>query len=275
MVKLNTETKERGFFMNHNFLFGSVGNTHNLNRTCGNLHEGNSFWVIIQHQTDFLYYRDGKMTEGYAGQLLIVPPHFKYAHTSRNDAKEGFIDDWMYFESETPLEKFEELDIPLGVAFDVVDKRLLKPYIEKLSFEKETQEIGYERQITALLEEMFIKIARQRTYCGESDNRKRLMFDKLRREMLSQYSSPHTLEELAAKVGYSRGHFAAIYRKYYGTSPIDDLINHRISIAKFELKRKGISITEIAQRCGFASIHHFSGFFKKHVGVSPLDYRNM
>jgi transcriptional regulator with XRE-family HTH domain len=142
------------------------------------------------------------MTEGYAGQLLIVPPHFKYAHTSRDDAKEGFVDDWMYFGSETPLEKFEELDIPLGVAFDVVDKRLLKPYIEKLSFEKETQEIGYERQITALLEEMFIKIARQRTYCGESDNRKRLMFDKLRREMLSQYSSPHTLEELAAKVGY-------------------------------------------------------------------------
>lgn len=258
--------------MTFEYLSGNTESSHLLHSVWGNSRGDQSYWIIMQHQTDFLYYRDGKMAEGTAGQILIVPPFEKYLHTSRADAKKGFVDDWVRFECDLTKDFFERLGIPLGVAFDVADNYLIRSYITKMLLENALCDIGYEHLISSFFHEMIVKIARQRKHNNKSDNNLRLTFDKIRHSMLRDYGHQHTLNELASKVGYSTGHFALLYRKFYGISPIDDLINYRISIAKLELKMKENSISEISRKCGFASIHHFSRFFKKHVGVTPSKF---
>ncbi|MBQ4137415.1 MAG: helix-turn-helix transcriptional regulator [Clostridia bacterium] len=261
--------------MEFKFWCGGIGSTH-LPKTIYEKTTGdNTNYVIMQHQTDFSYFKDGEMIDGFAGQILIIPPYTVYKHGPRADAKSGFVDDWMYFESDTAKDILDELDVPLGVAFDVIDNHLIRQYISRLVIDKTICDIGYMQQAISLFYEMLVKIARQKNYSSNGYNNQRIELDKIRQEMLSDYGSTHTLDELAAKVGYSSGHFAALYRKYYGISPIDDLISYRIQIAKFELKRRENSVTEISKKCGFASIHHFSRFFKKYVGVSPSVYRNM
>jgi len=45
--------------------------------------------------------------------------------------------------------------------------------------------------------------------------------------------------------------------------------------AKILLKRSQWNVSEIADALGFTEVTHFNNFFKKHVGTSPLKFRNI
>jgi len=45
--------------------------------------------------------------------------------------------------------------------------------------------------------------------------------------------------------------------------------------AKILLKKSSLNVSEIAYSLGFTKASHFNNFFKKHVQVSPLKFRNI
>ena len=81
-----------------------------------------------------------------------------------------------------------------------------------------------------------------------------------------------TLEDMAKKSGYSVSHFCALYKQLFNISPIDDLLNARLEMAKKLIILKQYKISEIADLCGFSSLHYFSEFFKKKTGKTPSEY---
>ncbi|MGN1105127.1 MAG: helix-turn-helix domain-containing protein, partial [Huintestinicola sp.] len=64
------------------------------------------------------------------------------------------------------------------------------------------------------------------------------------------------------------------FKNETGVTPIEYLIGIRLERAKTMLKRKSISVTEIAMNCGFGSSAHFSSCFQSRVGISPTEYRD-
>ena len=50
-------------------------------------------------------------------------------------------------------------------------------------------------------------------------------------------------------------------------------IQTRIEKAKYLLTYTSLTITEIAALCGYSSSAYFAMQFKKHLGVTPSDYR--
>ena len=82
-----------------------------------------------------------------------------------------------------------------------------------------------------------------------------------------------SLAELArcahTSVSTLRQHFTA----EMGVPPGLFITRHRLEIAKTHLLRSNIRVDELAQLCGFRSIHSFSHFFKKHTGLSPLAWK--
>lgn len=80
-----------------------------------------------------------------------------------------------------------------------------------------------------------------------------------------------TNAELAASVGYSEVYFRKQFKKRFGISPIRYVINRRISYAK-RLLNGEYRIAEVAEKCGFNSVYHFSREFKKQTGKSPTEY---
>ena len=52
-------------------------------------------------------------------------------------------------------------------------------------------------------------------------------------------------------------------------SMVDTLVLERIK----EMLRRGMSNTEVAEKCGFSSESYFIQFFYKHMGMSPGSYR--
>ncbi|MGI6356428.1 MAG: helix-turn-helix domain-containing protein [Lentisphaeria bacterium] len=81
------------------------------------------------------------------------------------------------------------------------------------------------------------------------------------------------VKQLAFKVGLSPSHLRALFRQHFGVPIGKYIAQKRADYAQYQLKNSDLTIGEIAQKSGFANIYVFSTFFKRNVGVSPLQYR--
>lgn len=70
----------------------------------------------------------------------------------------------------------------------------------------------------------------------------------------------------------SKYHLLRLFKKYYGLTPNQYLINKRIEKAK-EYIRKGLSISTTCHDVGFASLGSFSSLFKRKTGFTPRQYQ--
>ncbi len=89
----------------------------------------------------------------------------------------------------------------------------------------------------------------------------------------TETSCRHDMDELAGTVNFSRSHLDREFKRYMGVSLGKYIRSLGIDRAKHCLRDTSESITSIAEKLGFESIHKFSLFFKRHTGMSPHDYR--
>lgn len=82
-----------------------------------------------------------------------------------------------------------------------------------------------------------------------------------------------TLGEIANAVGVSRFHFARQLKQSTGFAPHQYLVQMRIERAKQLLSATTLPIIEIAHATGFRAQSHFTAVFRRHVGVTPGQFR--
>jgi AraC-like DNA-binding protein len=136
-----------------------------------------------------------------------------------------------------------------------------------------TQEIGFYTRVNQLVDELLIICTRCLT---RQNNRVRdfpKVFMQLEHELRKDLSHQWTVEEMAAIVGMGTTLFNEKVKNFTGFTPLNYLINIRISEAMKLLKRKEIIITDIALDIGFYSSQHFSTTFKKLTGYTPSEFR--
>ena len=105
-----------------------------------------------------------------------------------------------------------------------------------------------------------------------SGRQRRALF-RMREQVGEDLSYAWTVDDMAEMAGLSPSRFFTVYKQLFGASPMDDLIAERMDRARWLLRNEPISIAVVAERCGFASIYHFSRTFKKRVGSSPTQFR--
>ena len=135
------------------------------------------------------------------------------------------------------------------------------------------QEIGYSTRVNQLIDELFIIITRHLT---KQNNRARdfpKVFMQLEQALRQNLSQQWTVEEMAAIAGMGTTLFNEKVKNYTGFTPLNYLINIRISEAIKLLKKQDESITDIALDTGFYSSQHFSTTFKKLTGYTPTEFR--
>jgi len=144
---------------------------------------------------------------------------------------------------------------------------------KNIQTELSTQEIGYRANVNHLLDELFIQITRHLTRQRNPGRDFPQTFMNLEQALRRDLSHQWTVEEMAALVGLGTTLFNEKVKSYSGFSPINYLINVRISEAIKLLKRPDISLTDIALDTGFYSSQHFSTTFKKLTGYTPSEFR--
>lgn len=87
------------------------------------------------------------------------------------------------------------------------------------------------------------------------------------------YNTDISLSDIAEYVYISTSHFARAFKKQYDISPIQYLLGVRIEKAKTLLEETNLKVGDIAASVGFSAQQRFNDIFKKHLGISPGEYR--
>jgi AraC-like DNA-binding protein len=82
-----------------------------------------------------------------------------------------------------------------------------------------------------------------------------------------------TLKELARRAFASRSVLAERFQKLVGQAPMSYLTAFRLQLAGRQLRTSTANMAEVAGAVGYASEAAFSRAFKRHVGVSPSEWR--
>ena len=82
-----------------------------------------------------------------------------------------------------------------------------------------------------------------------------------------------SLKELADECGLSVRHFTRAFRRSTGLPPHRWLLEYRVNRAMELLTNRELSLTDVAESCGFADQSHFTRVFTGMVGISPGAWR--
>lgn len=99
-------------------------------------------------------------------------------------------------------------------------------------------------------------------------------FEKLKL-FVDEYHSTINLDMICENLHFSKSYVSHIFKSNTGYTLKSYCNNLKIDDAKKALKTSSMSVTEIALATGFENISYFISVFKKHVGVTPLVYRNL
>ena len=92
-------------------------------------------------------------------------------------------------------------------------------------------------------------------------------------EIISNYSHPLAIAEIANKIGINRSYLSIIFKKRVGMSPQQYLILFRLEKAASLLLSTDLAIRTVAADVGYSDPLTFSKAFKQKYGMSPSDYR--
>lgn len=87
------------------------------------------------------------------------------------------------------------------------------------------------------------------------------------------YSENINVEEYVGNLCISNSSFYRKFKLYTGMTPLQYILDVRMSNAKRLLETTDYSINEIAYIIGYDNSLYFSRLFHKHIGLSPKEYR--
>jgi AraC-like DNA-binding protein len=92
------------------------------------------------------------------------------------------------------------------------------------------------------------------------------------RRMHGDPARPWTVVELAREAALSRSAFFDRFMRIVGVPPMEYLLAWRMAVAKDLLRRRDVTLSEVAERVGYSSASTFSTAFSRYVGQAPSGY---
>lgn len=120
----------------------------------------------------------------------------------------------------------------------------------------------------------FISNAKQITTTFHSTESLPVILLKIMDYFDQHYQERITLDSLSTEFFISKNTIIYNFKKHFDTSPMNYLLNIRISKAKkMLLSEQKISIEKLSELCGFSSANYFTECFKQKEGISPTAFR--
>lgn len=159
----------------------------------------------------------------------------------------------------------------------------LRFYLDEVSREYHSSQPFTEACIYSLMIRFFAALGRANfnaadKFPGITSSKQHEYIDKFM--MVCNYISDHCTEninvdDLADLAGFSKFHFARLFKQFAGMSCYEYLTQKRIAHAERLLIQPDISITEVAMRSGFNSLSTFNRIFKSAKGCTPSEYKHL
>lgn len=156
-------------------------------------------------------------------------------------------------------------------------------YLEDIVREYDNQMPFTEASIYSLMIHFFVALGRtsfnaNAKFPGITTSKQHEYVEKFM--MVCNYITDHcteniSVDELASLAGFSKFHFARLFKQFSGMSCYEYLTQKRIAHAESLLIDPDISITEVAMYSGFNSLSTFNRIFKATKNCTPSEYKNL
>lgn len=110
---------------------------------------------------------------------------------------------------------------------------------------------------------------------GSRDRQIQIRIQKMLCYIQEHFRENISLEQLAASAGISRSEAGRCFQKYYSKPPMSYVTLYRLKYAQELLAKSSLTVNEVAIQCGFRDSSYFVKVFRKHLGQTPSEYRNM
>lgn len=82
------------------------------------------------------------------------------------------------------------------------------------------------------------------------------------------------LKALAEAQGVNASYLSTLFKKETGETITDHVNKKRMERAAHLLQSTKLQIQSVAQHCGISDVNYFSKLFKKHLGLTPREFRS-
>ncbi|RXZ82461.1 AraC family transcriptional regulator [Paenibacillaceae bacterium] len=258
-------------------------------------------WVDYDHVLTYIeqgtaeFILDGVKYAVQAGDTLIMIPMVK--HIIRSTSSTPLIQYIVHFdlyyteqraawttlgitnkaqEHVTEEEKALKMIYPISRMNVVQQQELKKKFLWMLRVFQDKNEFSQLRLKSLIIEMVALFLENQSYYRTSQSAKMTKSWDSIQQciEFIQRnYTDPELKNEyIGHQIGFSSSYLSSLFKEQIGITVHKYLTYVRIEQAKKQLLEGSGSITEIAEKTGFSSIHHFSRIFKKEVSLTPSQF---
>ena len=218
----------------------------------------------------------------YRYPCVILSPPYTVHSMSCDDPDAVNFDRYVFYFDEKLLASYREELIPKELR-QMLGGRIFRLSVEQADYlkrlllwcnEMSADSMAREQELTCMLflNKLFEICPQEQTLLveGGPDYIRQVL-----RYVAEHMSSPIDVQDVTRKFSVSRSKLDRDFKRFTGITVHDYLESCRINQAKGLLQIEPfLSIQEIASRCGFESEPYFFPFFKRHTGMTPVEYRS-
>ncbi len=127
--------------------------------------------------------------------------------------------------------------------------------------------------VTAVFQQLLVLLARSYVPNAAEAGRRLLAVEKVIGHIDENYAEELSLDLLARMAGMSPSTFKRAFRAVTGTSPIDYVMQTRLTRACHLLRTSETNITDAALATGFNDSNYFARVFRQRMGTTPSEWR--
>ena len=164
----------------------------------------------------------------------------------------------------------EEVKRAFSSGFVANQNVLLQPVSDTGAFQLGAASLEY-LLIELLRDNSINKRNRQESHIARK-NVENVLVDSIKTYLKENLYRNLSLSDICEHYNMSKSYICQIFHSESGGGLIDYYIDLKIQEAKYLIRKGEMNFTQISEKLGYASIHHFSRSFKSKVGMSPSAY---
>lgn len=254
---------------------GSIGYNHSHgNDFCTDRPAGPGAWLFLLVKSSALFTINGIDHDVSPGTAVLISPSTPCSYRA---AGGGYTDDWFFFGmTDDDLNALKDMGIEPDKPLFLGDVTELSSIIYTMTFEFYSASKYHDDVVKLYTEILFKLISRMALRddlesCVSVPRREELSY--LRARIYREPGELPGVSVLAEQTGMSVSSLEHLYKKAFGVSVMQDIVNSRIDYAKRLLLSTKMTVAEVAEKCGYASGFGFMKQFKARTGMTPTEYR--
>lgn len=236
---------------------------------------GPGCWLFLHVRTPSIFELGGRSYKLTKESAVLISPHTQCKYYGDGGI---YIDDWIYFGmTADDQQRLRDMGIVFDEPVKVEAPLDMSSTVHKLTFEHFSSDAYHEKMEEMYFDILFIKLAR--AFRWEQRASQKLPAEKdsaLASIRQAIYRDPITFSSvkyIAERAQMSCSGLQHLYKRLFGVTVSNDIINSRLLRAKSLLSATSLTVDKIAESCGYSCTYSFLRQFKEKVGCTPTEFR--